>query len=160
MGLLVTVDATVVIAEVAVWAISSDRGKDITVAYLDRLPALLLIHPTPQNEPSEAEEDGLVDEGVLLLRLGALLELLAGRAHDGLNLVAVDQAGDVGVGALGGGETGGELAIIESNSRRHDIHISFLYRTGLSKVPKTSSRSLNTPSVQMTNQPRCPPSAS
>jgi len=52
----------------------------------------------------EAEEDGFVDERVLLLRPGTLLELLAGRTHDGLDLVAVDQAGDIGVGDLSGGE--------------------------------------------------------
>jgi hypothetical protein len=81
----------------------------------------------------EAEEDGLVDKGVLLLRPWALLELLAGGAHDGLNLVAVDQAGDVGVGDLGGGETGDELAIIESNSGRHDIQIVLLVQSRLVK---------------------------
>jgi hypothetical protein len=58
----------------------------------------------------EAEEDGLVDERVLLLRPGAFLELLAGRANDGLDLIAVDQAGDVGVGDLGGGETADEFS--------------------------------------------------
>ena len=49
----------------------------------------------------ETEEDSLVDEGVLLLCPGTFLDFLAGRADNRLNLVTVDQAGDVGVGDLG-----------------------------------------------------------
>ena len=52
----------------------------------------------------EAEENSLVDEGVLLLGPGALLDLLAGGADDRLDLVAVDEASDVGVANLSGGE--------------------------------------------------------
>jgi len=52
----------------------------------------------------EAEENGLVDKGVLLLGPGALLDLLAGGADDRLDLSAVDEAGDVRVADLGGGE--------------------------------------------------------
>lgn len=52
----------------------------------------------------ETEENGLVDKGVLLLGPGALLDLLAGRADDGLDLIGVNDAGDVGVEDLGGGE--------------------------------------------------------
>lgn len=54
----------------------------------------------------ETEENGLVDEGVLLLCPGTLLNFLTSRANDGLNLVAVDQASDIGVGDLGSGEAG------------------------------------------------------
>jgi hypothetical protein len=54
----------------------------------------------------ETEKDSLVDEGVLLLCPGTLLDFLASRADDGLNFVAVDQSGDVGVGDLGGREAG------------------------------------------------------
>ena len=52
----------------------------------------------------ETEEDSLVVERVLLLSPGALLNLLASRADDGLDLVAVDQTGDVRVADLSGGE--------------------------------------------------------
>lgn len=52
----------------------------------------------------ETEENGLVDEGVLLLCPWALLDLLASGADNGLDLIAVDQAGDIGVGDLGGGK--------------------------------------------------------
>lgn len=52
----------------------------------------------------ETEEDTLVAEGVLVLRPGTLLDLGVGGTDDGLDLSAVDQPGDVGVGDLGGGE--------------------------------------------------------
>ena len=48
----------------------------------------------------QAEEDALVDEGVLVLRPGALLDLRVGGADDGLDLIRVDETGDVGVGDL------------------------------------------------------------
>ena len=48
----------------------------------------------------EAEENTLVDEGVLVLRPGALLVLRVCGANDRLNLVAVDETGDIGVGDL------------------------------------------------------------
>lgn len=57
----------------------------------------------------EAEEDSLVDQGVLLLGPRTLLDFLASGADDGLDLVAVDEAGDVGVGDLGGGEAVKEI---------------------------------------------------
>ena len=44
-------------------------------------------------------------ERVLLLSPGALLDLLACGAYDGLDLSAVDKTSDVGVGNLCGGET-------------------------------------------------------
>ena len=53
----------------------------------------------------EAEENTLVNEGVLVLRPGALLVLVVGGTDDRLDLVAVDETGDVGVGDLSGGET-------------------------------------------------------
>lgn len=54
----------------------------------------------------QTEENTLVDEGVLLLGPGAFLDFLAGGADNGLDLSAVDEAGDIGVGDLGSGETG------------------------------------------------------
>ena len=48
----------------------------------------------------EAEENALVDKGVLVLRPGALLNLRVGGTDNGLDLVAVDDAGDIGVGDL------------------------------------------------------------
>jgi hypothetical protein len=74
----------------------------------------------------ESEEDGLVDERVLLLCPRALLHLLASRTHDGLDFFAVDQASDVGVGDLGRGETAKELATILSNHESNDIQIVLL----------------------------------
>lgn len=62
----------------------------------------------------EAEENGLVDQGVLLLCPGALLELLAGGTNNGLDLVAVDQTGNVGVGDLGSGEAIVKVSIMQS----------------------------------------------
>lgn len=53
----------------------------------------------------ETEENGLVDEGVLVLRPGALLGLLTSGADNGLNLIRVNETGDVGVADLGSGET-------------------------------------------------------
>jgi len=58
----------------------------------------------------ETEENSPVDEGVLLLCPGPLLDLLASRADDGLDLVTVDEAGDIGVGDLGCGE---EVILLE-----------------------------------------------
>jgi len=54
----------------------------------------------------ETEENGLVDEGVLLLGPGALLNFLASGADDGLDFVTVDETSDIGVRDLGGGEAG------------------------------------------------------
>ena len=48
----------------------------------------------------QAEEDALVDEGVLVLRPRALLGLRVRGANDRLDLVAVDDASDIGVGNL------------------------------------------------------------
>ena len=48
----------------------------------------------------QTEEDTLVDEGVLVLRPGALLVLRVCGANDRLNFVAVDETGDIGVGDL------------------------------------------------------------
>ena len=48
----------------------------------------------------EAEENTLVDKWVLVLRPGALLVLRVGGADDRLDLVAVDETGDIGVGDL------------------------------------------------------------
>ena len=53
----------------------------------------------------QTEEDTLVDEGVLVLRPGALLVLGVRGADDGLDLIAVDDAGNVGVGDLRRRET-------------------------------------------------------
>ena len=52
----------------------------------------------------EAEEDTLVAERVLVLRPRALLDFGVGRANDRLDLSAVDETGDVGVGNLRGRE--------------------------------------------------------
>lgn len=56
----------------------------------------------------ETEENSLVDERILLLRPRALLDLLASRADDGLDLVAIDQTSNIGVADLGSGEAGKE----------------------------------------------------
>ena len=40
-----------------------------------------------------------------MLRPGALLDLSVGRSDNGLDLIRVDETGDVGVGDLSGGET-------------------------------------------------------
>ncbi len=53
----------------------------------------------------QAEENTLVDKGVLVLRPGALLVLLVRWTNDRLDLIAVDETGDVGVGDLRGGKT-------------------------------------------------------
>ena len=55
----------------------------------------------------ETEQNALVDEGVLVLRPRALLVLGVGGANDRLDLVAVDEASDVGVGDLRSGEAEG-----------------------------------------------------
>jgi hypothetical protein len=52
----------------------------------------------------EPEENGLVGQRVLLLGERPLLGGLSGGTDDGLDLVRVDQAGDVGRGDLGGRE--------------------------------------------------------
>ena len=52
----------------------------------------------------QAEENALVDQGVLVLRPGALLVLGVRGADDGLDLIAVDDAGNIGVGDLRRGE--------------------------------------------------------
>ena len=49
----------------------------------------------------QAEENSLVDQGVLLLSPGSFLDLGAGGTDDGLDLSAVDETGDIGVGDLG-----------------------------------------------------------
>ena len=54
----------------------------------------------------EAEENALVDKGVLVLRPGALLVLGARRTDDGLDLIGVDETGDVRVADLRGREPG------------------------------------------------------
>ena len=56
----------------------------------------------------QTEENALVDEGVLVLRPGALLVLRVGGADNGLDLGAVDDTSDVGVGDLSGRETSEE----------------------------------------------------
>ena len=48
----------------------------------------------------QTEEDALVDQGVLVLRPRALLVLGVRGADDRLNLIAVNETGDVGVGDL------------------------------------------------------------
>jgi hypothetical protein len=52
----------------------------------------------------ETEENGLVAEGVLLLGEGTLLDGGTGGTDDRLDLVRVDEAGDVRGGDLGEGE--------------------------------------------------------
>lgn len=54
----------------------------------------------------EAEQHALVDKRVLVLGPWALLVLLVRGTDDGLNLIAVDETGDIGVADLGGGEAG------------------------------------------------------
>lgn len=54
----------------------------------------------------QAEENALVDKGVLVLRPGALLVLGARRTDDGLDLIGVDETGDVRVADLRGREPG------------------------------------------------------
>lgn len=50
----------------------------------------------------QAEENSLVDQGVLVLGPRTLLVLRVGRTDDGLNLITVDETSDVGVGNFGG----------------------------------------------------------
>jgi len=50
----------------------------------------------------QAEENSLVDQGVLLLCPGSFLDLGVGGTDDGLDFGAVDETGDIGVGDLGG----------------------------------------------------------
>ena len=52
----------------------------------------------------ETEENGLVDERVLLLGPGTLLNFLASGPDDGLDFVTVDETSNIGVRNLGGGE--------------------------------------------------------
>lgn len=52
----------------------------------------------------EAEEDTLVGQRVLVLRPGALLDLSVGGTDNRLDLVAVDETGDIRVADLRGGE--------------------------------------------------------
>ena len=53
----------------------------------------------------EAEENALVCQWVLVLSPWALGDLRIGRPDDCLNNGTVDDAGDIGVGDLGGGKT-------------------------------------------------------
>lgn len=50
----------------------------------------------------QAEENSLVDQGVLLLSPGSFLGFGVGETNDGLDFGAVDKTGDIGVGDLGG----------------------------------------------------------
>jgi len=52
----------------------------------------------------QAEENGFVDQGVLLLRPGALLHLGISGADHGLDFCAVDEASNIRVADLGSGE--------------------------------------------------------
>ena len=52
----------------------------------------------------EAVKDGLVHKRVLVLGPGALLVLGLRGADDGLDFIAVDQASNIGVADLSGGE--------------------------------------------------------
>ena len=54
----------------------------------------------------ETEENGLVDEGVLLLGPGTLLNFLASGSDDGLDFVTVDETSNIGVRDLRGGQAG------------------------------------------------------
>ena len=67
----------------------------------------------------ETEENGLVDEGILLLGPGTLLNFLASGADDRLNFVTVDEASNIGVCDLGGGEAG-----IPGEERTEKINIA------------------------------------
>jgi len=53
----------------------------------------------------EAEENTLVDQWVLVLSPWAFGDLGVGRSDNGLDHGAVDDASDIGVGDLGGGES-------------------------------------------------------
>jgi hypothetical protein len=48
----------------------------------------------------KTEKNGLVNQWIFLLRPWAFLDFLASRSDDGLDFIAVDQSGDVGVGDL------------------------------------------------------------
>ena len=76
------------------WLIFVSKKKGLT----DFLPAQGL------GVGVETEENSLVDEGVLLLRPGTLLNFLASGADNGLNFVTVDETSNIGVRNLGGGE--------------------------------------------------------
>lgn len=61
----------------------------------------------------ESEEDSLVSERVLLLGEGPLLDGLTGGSDDRLDLVRVDETGDVGSRDLGGGEVEARLLLVD-----------------------------------------------
>ena len=71
----------------------------------------------------QAEENALVNQGVLVLRPGALLMLGVRGADNRLDFVAVDETSNVGVGDLGGGK-----AIIEKLSTQVAGKYSTTYR--------------------------------
>ena len=77
-----------------IWENRQQRQHELT----DLLPAKSL------GVGVEAEEDTLVAERVLVMRTRALLDFRVGRANDGLNIGAVDEKGDVGVGDIRGRE--------------------------------------------------------
>lgn len=64
----------------------------------------------------QAEEDSFVDERVLFLCPRTFLYLLPCGAYNRLDLIAVDQASNIRVGDLRGGETVEKLAITTSSS--------------------------------------------
>lgn len=74
-----------------------------------------------------AEEDAFVDERVLLLCPRAFLYLGAGGANNSLNLRAVDETGNVGVGDLGGRKAihNGQY---DTRNRRCDVQVVLLVR--------------------------------
>lgn len=63
----------------------------------------------------ETEQNTLVDQWVLVLRPGALLDFRVGRPNDGLDLSAVNETSHVGVGDFGGWQTERNTSIMISN---------------------------------------------
>jgi hypothetical protein len=95
----------------------------------------------------KAEENTLVGKGVLVLRPGTLLGLGTGRADNRLYLGAVDNASDVGVADLRGGQAKACVRNMTVTSAR----------TRLTSSPSsggTASRECQTPRQAQRTRPR------
>jgi len=59
----------------------------------------------------QTEKNAPIVEGILLLGPGTFLDFLACRTNNRLDLSAIDETGDVGVGYLGGGQASRTLYV-------------------------------------------------
>lgn len=72
----------------------------------------------------ESVQGRLVDEGVLSGSSATGVELdILGRSDNGLNFVGVDDAGDVGVADLSGGEADNIRIVSKSRSNRYNLWV-------------------------------------